>query len=131
MAEGVENASIVCCFITADYQKADNCQCELQYAHARHTRIIPCMLADAKTWKSSEWLASIATSEAAVDFHDHSEDKILLKAKELIGRIKEQAATPAKQAKGERTSYHLELIKYAYKRGNRVKPCQFIRVGTD
>ena len=121
MAEGVENASIVCCFITAEYQKADNCQCELRYAHARHIRIIPCMLADAKTWKPSEWLASVAASEAPVDFHDHSEEKLLLKVKELIGRIKEQAAIPAEQAKGEPTSYLLELVKHAFKRDHRVK----------
>ena len=44
LAEGVENAAIVCCFISLDYEKSENCQVELQYAHKRGRRVVLFML---------------------------------------------------------------------------------------
>ena len=119
MAEGVENSSIVCCFMTADYQKSENCQLELQYAKTRRKRIIPCMLADRKVWKPSDWLGLITASEIAIDFKDHSDEQLLLKAKELSSRIKEQPHIPPERVKQE-PSYQFELIKLKYKRNSRI-----------
>ena len=59
LAVGVENAAVVCCFITSDYQKSEDCKLELQYAQKRHKRIIPCMLENIKTWKPCSWLELI------------------------------------------------------------------------
>lgn len=87
MADGVENAAVVCCFMTPDYEKSENCKLELQYAQKRHKRIIPCMLSDTKVWKPSDWLGLITTELVYEDFHDVSELNIHLKARELIRRI--------------------------------------------
>ncbi|CAF1103130.1 unnamed protein product, partial [Didymodactylos carnosus] len=123
LAEGIENAAVVCCFMTPDYQISEICKIELQYAQKRHQRIIPCMLTDIKLWKPSDWLEWITRELVYIDFHDVSQSNIHSKVRELIDRIKEHP--PASQylrspAVDER-SYLLELIKYEYKRNSRIE----------
>ncbi|CAF1459523.1 unnamed protein product [Adineta steineri] len=124
LAEGVENAAVVCCFLTQDYQKSDFCQFELQYAHKRQKRIIPCMLTDTKVWKPSNWLKPITKDLAPVDFHNASEPLTMqIKMRELINRIEDQ--TPTRQYISSQVaggaSYLFELIKYEYKRNSRIE----------
>ncbi|CAF3791527.1 unnamed protein product [Rotaria magnacalcarata] len=41
MAEAVENAAVVCCFMTPEYQKSSACEDELAYADTKNIRIVP------------------------------------------------------------------------------------------
>ncbi|CAF0783626.1 unnamed protein product [Adineta steineri] len=124
LAEGVENAAVVCCFMTHDYEKSDFCQFELQYAQKRQKRIIPCMLTDVKTWNPSDWLESIIEDLVPVDFHNVSDPSIMEEnVMELIYRIKYQHSTsqyiPSQVA--DKPSYLFELIKYEYKQNSRIE----------
>lgn len=80
MADGIENAGVVCCFMTPEYQNSENCKLELQYAKKRGKRIVPCMLGD-KTWKPSSWLGLITAGEQYINFRDISEENIHSKGK--------------------------------------------------
>ncbi|CAF1200742.1 unnamed protein product [Rotaria sordida] len=97
MAEGVEKAAVVCCFMTPTYQESHNCQLELGYANElakkKQLRIIPCMIGDKnnKEWRPSSWLGLLTLSENYVNFRDDSDANIQLKTKELIERIKHQS----------------------------------------
>lgn len=33
MAAGIDNADVICCFMTSSYQTSRNCQLELEYAN--------------------------------------------------------------------------------------------------
>ncbi|CAF3871460.1 unnamed protein product [Adineta steineri] len=93
MAEGVENAAIVCCFMTPEYQESENCQLELTYAEKQHKRIIACLIDEKKNWRPSNWLGLITAKLLYVHFKDDSEEGIQIKTKELIDRIKEHSAS--------------------------------------
>ncbi|CAF2102761.1 unnamed protein product, partial [Rotaria magnacalcarata] len=97
LAEGVENAAAVCCFLTSDYEQSLSCQSELQYAQKRQKPIIPCMLTSATTWKPSDWLEEITRELVFVDFHDVSESNIDAKVMELIDQIEGQIAEKQNQ----------------------------------
>ncbi|CAF0889773.1 unnamed protein product [Adineta ricciae] len=117
MADGIENAAVVCCFLTPDYQKSENCKLELQYAKKRGKRIIPCMLGD-KSWKPSSWLGLITAGDQYINFRDQSSENIHSKTKQLIDRIKEQCSIVQTV---DEPSYLFELIKLNYKRNNRIE----------
>ena len=117
MAEGIENAAVVCCFMTPDYQKSENCKLELQYAKKRGKRIIPFMLGD-KSWKPSSWLGLITGGEQYINLREQSVENIHVKARELIDRIKDQSSTAQPV---DEPSYLFELIRFEYKRNNRIE----------
>src|SRR4051812_21812011 len=96
MAKAVENASIVCCFITPDYESSRNCKLELEHAQRRGKRIIACMVSNRKVWKPSPdaWLAFITGSLIAMDFSDTSEESIDKKVDNLIALIQKQPSDP-------------------------------------
>jgi hypothetical protein len=57
MAEGVENASVVVCFISQEYQDSENCQLELKFARQTGVPIVPVKVqAD---WRASGWLGIV------------------------------------------------------------------------
>jgi hypothetical protein len=123
LADGVEKAAIVCCFLTSDYEKSQICQLELQYAHKLRKPIIPCILSDAQLWKNSSWLKPIIENLECIDIHDTSESNIQLKAIELIHRIK-QPPSVSKYAESQpmdRPTYLFELIKYNYICNSRIE----------
>ncbi|CAF1081703.1 unnamed protein product [Adineta steineri] len=113
MAEGVENASVVCCFMSPEYQESDNCKLELKYAQTRRKRILPCIVTKQKGWKPSDWLGLITAGLLYVNFKDDSEETIRLKAKELINRIKEQSSSLESTSE---LTYLTEIIKCEYMR---------------
>ena len=39
MAKGVENAMIICPFMTEDYEKSESCELELNYAKDRRVQV--------------------------------------------------------------------------------------------
>ncbi|CAF1584919.1 unnamed protein product [Rotaria magnacalcarata] len=123
LAEGVENAAAVCCFLTSDYEQSLNCQSELQYAQKRQKPIIPCMLTSATTWKPSDWLEEITRGLVFVDFHDVPESNIDNKVMELIDQIEDRIAKKQNQRMQsiEEPSYLFELIKWDYKQNSRIE----------
>ncbi|UJR19868.1 hypothetical protein I4U23_023001 [Adineta vaga] len=88
MAEAVENAAIICCFMSPEYQESENCQLELTYAARQHKHIIACLVADTKDWKPSDWLGLITSRLLYIRFKPNSEENICLKGQELVNRIK-------------------------------------------
>ncbi|CAF1136845.1 unnamed protein product [Adineta steineri] len=124
LAEGVENAAVVCCFITPNYEKSDFCQLELQYAQKRQKRIIPCILTDINIWKPSNWLKLINKDLVPIDFDNVSKPSTMEEnVMELIYRIKYQSPTPQyiPPQVADKPSYLFELIKYEYKRNSRIE----------
>ena len=115
MAEGVENAVVVCCFMTPEYQKSHNCRKELQYADQKRIRIIPCMLGDTndKKWKSSNWLGIITAGLTYINMRDHSESNIRSKADELIDQIRKHSSVQP-IASGLQRDNFFDLIRQEY-----------------
>ena len=122
MAEAVSKSSIVCCFITPEYEKSLSCKLELQHAQTCGKRIIPCMAIDRKKWKPSpsSWLGLITNSIIAIDFSDPSEAIIRLKAKELIDRIKNHSSAPTRVTVPISMEL-IEPIKQKYLRKSQIK----------
>ena len=54
---GVENAAIICLFMTEDYEKSKSCDLELSYARDRNVEVVPCMM-QIKTSGGSPYQAS-------------------------------------------------------------------------
>ncbi|CAF3822688.1 unnamed protein product [Rotaria magnacalcarata] len=86
MADGVENAAVVCCFMTPKYQNSRNCEKELLYAERRRVSIIPCRLT--RDWEPSTWLGLITAGLVWVDFREATEMNIDLKIDRLIDQIR-------------------------------------------
>ena len=83
MAEGVENAAAICCFMTEAYQNSANCKKELQYAETCGVEIVPCMME--RDWKASSWLGIATAGLLWQDFR--SEDKIEKGIESLSGEL--------------------------------------------
>lgn len=66
MAAGVEEAVVICPFMTPAYQASRSCKKELNYADSREVVIVPVMLAN--NWEASEWLGLITAGLLWVDF---------------------------------------------------------------
>ncbi|XP_069545869.1 uncharacterized protein [Brachyistius frenatus] len=73
MAAGVEEAVVICPFMTPAYQASRNCKKELNYADTREVVILPVMLTD--NWEASEWLGLITAGLLWVDFRNAEEDE--------------------------------------------------------
>ena len=123
LAAGVENAVVICCFVTSDYEKSENCKLELEYAQKRGKSIVLCNLGNASTWRPTAWLKSITTRNIWIDFHDVSESNIDLKIRELVGRINEQCSwTPYSTSQSaDDATYLFELMKHQYRRNSRIQ----------
>lgn len=91
MADGVENAAVVCCFMTPKYQNSRNCEKELLYAERRRVSIIPCRLT--RGWEPSTWLGLVIAGLVWVDFRDCAEANLDLKIDKLIEQIRVVAGT--------------------------------------
>ena len=78
MAEGVENAMVICPFMTEAYQKSESCELELNYAKDCQVQIVPCMVqkqaTDGGRYKASGWLGVITAGKLWTDFRDVEED---------------------------------------------------------
>ncbi|XP_062373478.1 uncharacterized protein LOC134061734 [Sardina pilchardus] len=74
MAAGVEDAVVVCPFMTPAYQASRSCKKELNYADARQVPLVPVMVT--KNWEASEWLGLLTAGQLWVDFRnvDKSDD---------------------------------------------------------
>ncbi|CAM2723621.1 unnamed protein product [Rotaria socialis] len=91
MAEGVENAAVVVCFLSQKYQDSENCKKELQYAGSKHISMIP--VYTQRGWKPSEWLGLITAGELWIDFRDINNKKFKESAEKLYQQIQVVQAT--------------------------------------
>ncbi|XP_060912269.1 uncharacterized protein LOC132988710 [Labrus mixtus] len=73
MAAGVEEAVVICPFMTPAYQASRSCKKELNYADSREVIIVPVMLAS--NWEASEWLGLITAGLLWVDFRNLEKDE--------------------------------------------------------
>ncbi|XP_069386295.1 uncharacterized protein [Paralichthys olivaceus] len=73
MAAGVEEAVVICPFMTPEYQASRSCKKELNYAETREVIMVPVMLA--KNWEASEWLGLITAGLLWVDFRNADKDE--------------------------------------------------------
>ncbi|KAL2098201.1 hypothetical protein ACEWY4_007408 [Coilia grayii] len=75
MAAGVEEAVVMCPFMTPAYQASRSCKKELSYADVRQVPVVPIMVT--RNWEASEWLGLLTAGQLWVDFrnvdrsHDH------------------------------------------------------------
>ena len=115
MADGVEKATVVCCFLTPEYQMSDNCQSELEYARRLKKRIIPCMLSDknGKKWTPNNWLGLLTAGLNYIHMRDPSESNIRSKADELIDRIKNHSSDQPVTSGSQRENF-FDLIREEY-----------------
>ena len=120
-AEGIENAAIVCCFMSPDYEKSENCQFELQYAHKRGKRVILLVLCDTQSWKPCSWLESMMKDFESIKYDKDCLSDVELGAGWLVHQMQQKPAitqlmrsSPAKQP-----SYLCELVKHEY------NPCKY------
>lgn len=57
MAEGVEKAAAVVCFLSAAYQASENCALELKFSRQSGVPIVPVMAQQG--WRPTGWLVSV------------------------------------------------------------------------
>ena len=116
----MENAAVVCCFITADYEKSKKCKYELEYAKKRGKTIIPCLLDDTKVCEQSDWLTPIIKDLYHISL---DESDIHSTATEIINYIDYQSRTPqyAILETTKKVCYLFELIRYEYERNSRIE----------
>lgn len=84
MAAGVENAEVLCCFLTPKYQDSVACKDELTYAKERGVCIIPIRLIAG--WKPTGWLGFTITGHKWIDFRD-IDTNIDVRIEQLIKEI--------------------------------------------
>jgi hypothetical protein len=91
MADGIENAAAVCCFITSKYQGSPYCKKELLYAENRRIPIIPCLMDSDPQWMPTSWLGYSIIDILYLDFRDlltdQNPENIERKCDMLIERI--------------------------------------------
>jgi len=124
LAVGVENAAVICCFLTSEYQDSIECKIELQYAQKRSIKIIPCMLVDPNIWKPSGWLQTVIDRLEHVEFSvvtntpnpDNIAFKLELRIYALASSLNYVVST-----KIDEPSYLYEMIKYDYLRKSRIE----------
>jgi hypothetical protein len=59
MADGVENAACVVCFLSQKYQDSENCKLELKFAKQSGVPIVPVMVESTAGWRPSGWLGIV------------------------------------------------------------------------
>lgn len=87
MAYGVENAAVVCCFMTGDYFTSKNCKKELNYADSQSKSIVPVMCE--KGFKAQGWLGLITAGLLWIDFRAGTvfENSLESLAKEIVNAL--------------------------------------------
>ncbi|CAF1185857.1 unnamed protein product, partial [Didymodactylos carnosus] len=97
MAEGVENAAVLCCFLTPKYQDSVACKDELTYAKEQRVSIIPIRLL--KDWKPTGWLGFSITGQKWIDFRDVATN-MDLRINQLIAEIQMVAGNKLSSIQG-------------------------------
>ena len=123
LADGVENAAIVCCFISSDYEQSENCQLELQYASKRGKRVIRFMLCNTQSRQPFSCLESLMDDFECIKYDEDCQSDIESSAGWLVYLMSKKPL--ASQLIGfplqEQPSYLYELVKHEYKRNSRIE----------
>lgn len=87
MAEGLQGAACVVCFMTQAYQDSANCKLELQFAQQSGVSIVPVMMQDNFTAKG--WLGILTSGSIWTPMHDSNYvldgvDKLIAQAQHLV-----------------------------------------------
>ncbi|CAF3917666.1 unnamed protein product [Adineta steineri] len=85
MAEGVEGAAIICCFLTRKYQDSINVQRELQFAQTQGKIIVPVRLESG--WTESGWLGLITAGLTWINFRNVNDSNLESKVEILIRQL--------------------------------------------
>jgi hypothetical protein len=89
MAEGVQGAACVICFMSAAYQESANCKLELKFAQQSGVPIVPVMVqAD---WRASDWLGIITAGALWTPLYNDFETGI----KGIICQMEKSIIPPA------------------------------------
>lgn len=90
MAEGVDGAAAICCFMTSDYFGSKNCKKELNYADAQSKAIVPLMCE--KGFKATGWLGIITAGLLWIDFREGTKFQNSLESlvKEVINSLENE-----------------------------------------
>ena len=86
MAEGVENAACVVCFLSQKYQSSENCKLELKFAKQSGVPIVPVMVESTQGWRPSGWLGIVVAGALWTSLRDDSEFESSVRG--LVGQIK-------------------------------------------
>ena len=124
MSVGVENAVVVCCFITSEYQASLECRFELQYAKKRYKKIIACILTDPDTWIPTDWLHTVIHDVSRVEFHEITDTPDVDYVMQWLMYYMKNATHPKSNSTlmtDDEPSYISELIKYEYQRNSRIE----------
>ncbi|CAF3248858.1 unnamed protein product [Rotaria sp. Silwood2] len=85
MADAVENAAAICCFLTPKYQDSEMCIQEFQYAMERKVKIVPCRLC--ANWKPSGALGFVIAGRTWIDFRDTADRPLDTAIQKLIDHL--------------------------------------------
>ena len=124
MSVGIENAEVVCCFITPEYQASLECRFELQYAKKRSKKIITCILTDPNTWIPTDWLHTVIHDVSCVTFYEITDTPDSNYIVQWLIYYMKKAAHPKSNSASmtdDKPSYIFELIKYEYQRNSRIE----------
>ncbi|CAF1482120.1 unnamed protein product [Adineta ricciae] len=122
LANGVENAAAVFCFLTPDYERSPVCKLELQYAHKRRKLLIPCLFDDKVFWDDSSWLMTVVGSLHCYNIND-IQDRDNMYLEDLINDLNQKRFS-SKHVLTESLgppNYLFELIKYRYLCDNKIE----------
>ncbi|CAF4400027.1 unnamed protein product [Rotaria sp. Silwood2] len=84
MADGVENAAAICCFLTPKYQDSAACKDELTYGKEQRVRIIPILVMP--DWKPTGWLGFTIAGHKWINFCD-IDTNMDLRMEQLVAEI--------------------------------------------
>ena len=113
MAEGVQGAACVLCFMTQAYQDSANCKLELKFAQQSGVPIIPVMMQPdfkAKGWLGILTSGSIWTPMYDVASVDDGINKLIVQAQHLIPRMRgdDIASDTASESSGDGSSFDVD-----------------------
>lgn len=119
MTEGVNQATLVCCFLSRKYQETDRCKIELEYAYKKRKNIIVCKWNGSDQSIVSNWIQKIINDSKNFDFMDLAqtplERRITYFQVEILSVEFEEVSI---------NSYHdfkCEAIRYHYTKNFKVK----------
>merc|ERR1719272_2517835 len=110
MAEGLQGAACVVCFMTQAYQDSANCKLELQFAQQSGVPIIPVMMQADFTAKG--WLGILTSGSVWTPMYDHATvpngiEKLIAQGQHLVPgmRREDDTSDTMSEASGDGSSF--------------------------
>jgi len=105
MAEGVENAACILCFIDQAYQDSANCQSELKFAKQCGVPLVPIMMES--NWRATGWLGIVLAGALWCPLQEQSFDADIDK---LVSQIRQAVPNSTSFDHGNSTSFDDEIV---------------------